>query len=229
VVLDHLQGRYVIGVYPLLQDERCQLLAVDFDKEGWTEDAGAFAATCHAVGVPVAIERSRSGNGAHAWLFFEAPVPAVLARRLGCYLLTETMSRRPVRHGLADRLFPNQDTMPKGGFGNLIALPLQHEARQQQHSAFFDEALQPLADQWGSWGPSADSRGHGGADRTRGSTEGAGDGARCSGVTGGGLATHAIRQSWINRDPSAFEGPRSCGSSAAALRRAQRTTCGLRR
>lgn len=150
VILDHLQGRHVIGVYPLLQDERCHLLAVDFDKEGWTEDAGAFAATCRSVGVPVAIERSRSGNGAHAWLFFEAAVPAVQARRLGCYLLTETMTRRPAL-GMAsyDRLFPNQDTMPKGGFGNLIALPLQHEARQSGNTLFLGEGLRPLEDQWG--------------------------------------------------------------------------------
>jgi hypothetical protein len=124
-VLDHLQGRQVMGVYPLLQDERCHLLAVDFDKDGWRDDVLAFAETCCAVGVPAAIERSRSGNGAHAWFFFEAAVPALLARRVGCYLLTETMTRRPAL-GMAsyDRLFPNQDTMPKGGFGNLIALPL---------------------------------------------------------------------------------------------------------
>lgn len=149
VVLDHLQGRHVMGVYPLLQDERCHFLAVDFDKEGWRDDVLAFAETCRAVGVPAAIERSRSGNGAHAWFFFEAAVPVLLARRLGCYLLTETMTRRPVL-GMAsyDRLFPNQDTMPKGGFGNLIALPLQHEARQRENTVFLDDRLRPFEDQW---------------------------------------------------------------------------------
>lgn len=148
-VLDHLQGRQVMGVYPLLQDERCHLLAVDFDKEGWREDVLAFSDTCRAIGVPAAVERSRSGNGAHAWFFFEAAVPAIQARRLGCYLLTETMARRPAL-GMAsyDRLFPNQDTMPKGGFGNLIALPLQREPRQQGNTVFLDGELRPFEDQW---------------------------------------------------------------------------------
>lgn len=150
VVTDHLQGRYVMGVYPLLEDETCWFLAVDFDKRSWKEDVGAFAETCRSVGTPVVIERSRSGNGAHAWFFFTAPVSANVARRMGCYLITETMSRR---HELSmesyDRLFPNQDTMPRGGFGNLIALPLQYEPRQQGNSVFIDERLEPLADQWG--------------------------------------------------------------------------------
>ncbi len=149
VVLDHLQGRHVMGVYPLLQDERCHLLAIDFDKEGWRDDVLAFAGTCRAIGVPAVLERSRSGNGAHAWFFFDAAVPAHLARRLGCCLLTETMTRRPTL-GMAsyDRLFPNQDTMPKGGFGNLIALPLQHEARQHENTVFLDDELHPFEDQW---------------------------------------------------------------------------------
>jgi superfamily II DNA or RNA helicase len=148
-VLDHLQGRQVMGVYPLLMDERCHLVAVDFDKEGWREDVLAFSETCRAVGVPAAIERSRSGNGAHAWLFFEAAVPALQARRLGCYLLTETMTRRPALGMTSyDRLFPNQDTMPKGGFGNLIALPLQHEARQHGNTVFLDDGMRQLEDQW---------------------------------------------------------------------------------
>lgn len=148
-VLDHLQGRQVMGVYPLLQDERCHLLAVDFDKEGWREDVLAFSETCRAIGVPAAIERSRSGNGAHAWFFFDAAVPALQARRLGCYLLTETMARRPAL-GMAsyDRLFPNQDTMPKGGFGNLIALPLQREPRQHGNTVFLDDDLRPFEEQW---------------------------------------------------------------------------------
>jgi superfamily II DNA or RNA helicase len=138
-----------MGVYPLLADETCWFLAADFDKGGWQEDVTAFRRTCDDLGIPIAVERSRSGNGAHAWFFFSAPVAANVARRLGCYLLTETMSRR---HQLSmasyDRLFPNQDTMPRGGFGNLIALPLQHEPRQEGNSVFVDSALKPYDDQW---------------------------------------------------------------------------------
>ncbi len=97
--------------------------------------------------IPAAVEHSRSGNGAHVWFFFSSTVPAISARRMGCYLITETMMRR---HQLAmssyDRLFPNQDTLPKGGFGNLIALPLQYEPRQAGNSVFLDEAFQPQPD-----------------------------------------------------------------------------------
>jgi len=149
VVLDHLQGRHVIGVYPMLVDESCWFLAADFDKAGWKEDVAAVAETYRIHGVPFAVERSRSGNGAHIWIFFSAPVPAATARRMGCFLLTETMARR---HELPmtsyDRLFPNQDTMPRGGFGNLIALPFQHEPRQQGNSVFVDEEWTPYPDQW---------------------------------------------------------------------------------
>lgn len=147
----HLTGRQVMGLYPLLEDETCWLLAVDFDKKAWTDDVIAFVETCGRTGLPVAVERSRSGNGAHVWFFFSAPVPASAARAMGCHLLTETLSRR---HQLSmdsyDRLFPSQDTMPRGGFGNLIALPLQWEARRAGNSVFVDDQLQPFPDdqQW---------------------------------------------------------------------------------
>jgi superfamily II DNA or RNA helicase len=150
-VIGHLQGRHVMGVYPLLEDQACWFLAVDFDKSTWTEDVLAFVATCRQLGLPTAVERSRSGNGAHVWFFFTEPVPAAIARKMGCHLITETMSRR---HELSmdsyDRLFPSQDTMPRGGFGNLIALPLQHGPRQQGNSVFLDDQLQPWPDdqQW---------------------------------------------------------------------------------
>jgi superfamily II DNA or RNA helicase len=148
-ILGHLQGRHVLGFYPLLRDETCWLLAVDFDKDSWREDASAFAGTCRSYDLAVAIERSRSGNGAHVWFFFESPVAAATARRLGCALLTETMARR---HELSmssyDRLFPNQDTLPRGGFGNLIALPLQLEARRNGNTVFLDDSLVPHEDQW---------------------------------------------------------------------------------
>ncbi len=148
-ILDHLQGRHVMGVYPLLQDETCWFLAVDFDKTGWKEDVGSFIETCETIGVPASVERSRSGNGAHAWFFFASPVAAGIARKMGCYLITETMSRR---HQLGmesyDRLFPNQDTLPRKGFGNLIALPLQRDARLHGNTVFLDSDLEPHSDQW---------------------------------------------------------------------------------
>ena len=144
-VLAHLQGRHVMGVYPLLEDETCWFLAVDFDRSTWKSDVVAFVATCRHAGLPVAVERSHSGNGAHVWFFFRERVPAAVARRMGCSLITETMFRR---HELSmdsyDRLFPSQDTMPRGGFGNLIALPLQHGPRQKGNTVFLDEQLEAL-------------------------------------------------------------------------------------
>lgn len=148
-VLDHLQGRHVMGVYPMLKDETCRLLAADFDKSCWREDVLAFTETCRRIGVPYAIERSRSGNRAHVWFFFASPVTAVTARKMGGFLITETMARR---HQLSmasyDRLFPNQDTLPNGGFGNLIALPLQYHSRQEGNTVFLDDALEPFPNQW---------------------------------------------------------------------------------
>jgi superfamily II DNA or RNA helicase len=149
VIRQHLTGKKTIGVYPLLIDETCRFLAADFDKKTWQEDSLAFLATCQKAGVPAYLERSRSGNGGHVWVFFESPVPAVLARKMGCALLTQTMERR---HHLGldsyDRFFPNQDTLPKGGFGNLIALPLQWIPRQNGNSLFVDDDLRPYTDQW---------------------------------------------------------------------------------
>lgn len=92
-VLDHLQGRHVMGLYPLLADETCRLLAVDFDEASWQDDVPAFAETCRMFGIEPALERSRSGNGAHVWFFFSGAVSAATARKMGCFLLTETMAR----------------------------------------------------------------------------------------------------------------------------------------
>ncbi|MDR3077209.1 MAG: restriction endonuclease subunit R, partial [Planctomycetota bacterium] len=133
----------------MLLDETCLFLAVDFDRRDWMDDVTAFAGTCREKRVPVAIERSRSGNGAHAWFFFAEPASALLARQMGSYLLTETMERRP-NLGLSsyDRLFPSQDTLPKGGFGNLIALPLQGIPRKNGNSVFVDGGFSTHADQW---------------------------------------------------------------------------------
>lgn len=140
---------FVMGVYPLLADEHCWFLAADFDKDSWREDVAAVAATCRELDLPVAVERSRSGNGAHLWFSFREPLPARLARELGAVLLTATMERHPdLGLDSYDRLFPNQDTMPKGGFGNLIALPLQKTARDKGNSLFLDEHFEPYEDQW---------------------------------------------------------------------------------
>ena len=155
VIAWHLTGRdgggqpFVAGVYPLLQDESCCFLAIDFDKANWREDTAAFLDICHRLRVPAAFERSRSGRGGHVWIFFDAAIPAALARRLGSHLLTETMEGRPdLGLDSYDRLFPNQDTMPQGGFGNLIALPLQKRARDQGNSVFLDDSFVPWPDQW---------------------------------------------------------------------------------
>jgi hypothetical protein len=155
VVRWHLSGRdelgryFVMGVYPMLLDETCLFLAVDFDKDNWQADVGAFVETCRELDVPVALERSRSGNGAHVWFFFAEAVSASVARKLGSHILTETMERRPdLGLDSYDRLFPNQDTLPKGGFGNLIALPLQKTPRERGNSVFLDGQLNPHPDQW---------------------------------------------------------------------------------
>ncbi len=155
VVANHLGGRgqgggaYVAGVYPVQPHDTCWFLAADFDEAEWRRDVNAFAQTCRAWDVPVAIERSRSGNGAHAWIFFDEPILASLARRLGSALITETLDRTPeVGFASYDRLFPSQDTVPNDGFGNLIALPLQGLARQAGNSVFLDDDLEPYHDQW---------------------------------------------------------------------------------
>lgn len=146
---DHHGKDFVAGVYPMLADETCFFLAMDFDKESWRDDVLAVMATCRRLEVPAALERSRSGNGGHVWFFFSQAIPAGMARKLGSFILTETMEHRP-EIGLAsyDRLFPNQDTLPRGGFGNLIALPLQKTVRSCGNSLFVDEDLNPWPDQW---------------------------------------------------------------------------------
>jgi len=152
----HLTGRaagksadFTAGVYPMLPDETCWFLVADFDKKSWTQDVAAFRDTARTKGVPIAIERSRSGNGAHAWIFFAEPVPAADARRLGTLLVTATMDRCPdIGFDSYDRFFPSQDTMPAGGFGNLIALPLQNRPRENGNSVFLDDDFRPYDDQW---------------------------------------------------------------------------------
>jgi superfamily II DNA or RNA helicase len=153
----HLRGDHVMGVYPMLPDDTCWFLAVDFDEASWRDDVRAFMATCRRLELPFAVERSRSGNGAHVWFFFSAPLAAWTARKLGSHVLTETMS---ARHELSlnsyDRLFPSQDHMPRGGFGNLIALPLQRDARVNGNTEFLDDDLFPFRGEH-QWDVLADS------------------------------------------------------------------------
>ncbi len=151
----HLSGAddsgkpFTMGVYPMSLDESCHFLAVDFDGKRWSDDATAYLEICARRGVPATLERSRSGNGGHIWLFFNEAVPAGLARRLGAWILTEAMDDRPdLGFRSYDRFFPSQDTLPRGGFGNLIALPLQREPRKAGNSVFVDADLNPFADQW---------------------------------------------------------------------------------
>jgi len=149
VIYDHLAGKQTIGVYLLLPGDLCWFLAVDFDGPEWIDDAAAFLETCHALQAPAILERSRSGNDGHVWIFFSETVPASLARQLGGFILTKTMEKRH-QIGLKsyDHLFPSQDTLPKGGFGNLIVLPLQKIPRDKGYSVFLGCEFQLFPDQW---------------------------------------------------------------------------------
>jgi len=149
VIYDHLAGEITVGVYPLMEDDSCYFLVVDFDEAEWREDARAFIQSCDELGVPAALEISRSGKGAHVWVFFASRVSARDARQLGTAIISHTCARtRQLQLASYDRLFPNQDTMPKGGFGNLIALPLQKAPREMGFSVFVDADFRPYPDQW---------------------------------------------------------------------------------
>lgn len=150
VLASHLRGETTIGIYPLLRGDACTLLACDFDKGTWVLDALAYLDACHAHGVPAALERSRSGNGGHVWIFFDAPVSASEARALGAALLREAMAARAEMDlSSYDRFFPSQDFLPKAGFGNLIALPMQGRSARAGNTVFLDPtSLEPYGDQW---------------------------------------------------------------------------------
>ena len=150
VLTAHLSGELDVGLYPLLDGDRCRWLAADFDGPVAMLDALAYLKAARAVGAPAALEVSRSGTGAHAWVFFTSPVPAMLARQVGSGLLREAIALRG-RMSLAsyDRLFPSQDVLQVGGLGNLIAAPLQGRCRRQGTTVFLDMAtLEPYEDQW---------------------------------------------------------------------------------
>lgn len=149
VVYEHLSGRRTLGVYPILHNDTSWLVAADFDGSSWRQDAMAYATACRELGIPACVEISRSGEGAHVWTFFESPIPATQARQLASAAITRACARhRTLAFASYDRLFPSQDTLPKGGFGNLIALPLQRKARDRGASVFVDDAWFPYPDQW---------------------------------------------------------------------------------
>lgn len=150
VIEAHLLGTQSIGIYPLLEDHTCRFLASDFDGDRWILDALPFLQACQALGIPASIERSRSGQGGHIWIFFSEAVKAASARRLGTFLIREAMVLRgEMDLSSYDRLFPSQDFLPKKGFGNLISLPLQGSCREMGNAEFLDPiSLQSWADQW---------------------------------------------------------------------------------
>ena len=154
-VRKHLRGELTIGVYPMFADESCRFLVFDFDAKneqdsaGLTRDVAAIRAVCDELGINMPVERSRSGKGFHFWLFFSENISAKAARKFASSLITYAMMKNhQLSFSTYDRLIPNQDTIPKGGFGNLIALPLQREPRKNDNSVFVDEAGLAYDDQW---------------------------------------------------------------------------------
>ncbi|MFC1569111.1 DEAD/DEAH box helicase family protein [bacterium] len=149
IIKAHFSGKLTIGTYAIQKDDTCIFLAADFDKSSWKEDTLAYKKAANDMRIPVYVERSKSGNGAHIWLFFNEPVLARLARQLGTIILSRAlMKRSEISLESYDRFFPNQDLVPKGGFGNLIALPLQKEPGSQGNSLFIDDSLNTISDQW---------------------------------------------------------------------------------
>jgi len=149
VIRHHLEGRITVGTYTIREDDMCIFLAADFDKENWQQDVLAYKKAGKEFCINVAVERSRSGNGAHAWIFFQEPIQARMARQLGSIILTRAISERcSIALESYDRFFPSQDTIPKGGFGNLIALPLQKLPRKNGNTVFIDDDFSPYPDQW---------------------------------------------------------------------------------
>jgi superfamily II DNA or RNA helicase len=152
VFLQHVQGRLAVGVYPILLDNNCCFLAADFDDKQWLADCQRYVEACRKVGLEAHLERSKSGKGGHVWVFFAKPYPCHKARRIGLSLIRQLGNKNVgvvAREPSFDRLFPNQDLLPAGGYGNLIALPLQGQAVEDGNSVFLDPVTEkPYADQW---------------------------------------------------------------------------------
>jgi superfamily II DNA or RNA helicase len=145
----HLLGEQVLGLYPMTTKDTCYLLAMDFDEATWKDDIAVVRRLCYVNNIPVYAERSRSGEGCHLWFFFEKEIKASVARKFGMSILDLAMQESGnIRFDSYDRLFPSQDFLQKDGFGNLIALPLQKEARLKNNSVFIDDALEEIKDQW---------------------------------------------------------------------------------
>ena len=148
-VIKHLKGEQLIGIYPLLTDNSSWLIAADFDKEKWAEECLAFINVCEKKKIPAYLERSRSGNGGHVWIFFDKPYPASKSRKIINALLEQAgIISIFDKSSSFDRLFPNQNYHSGKGFGNLIALPLHKTAMDKGNSCFIDEQLKPYPDQW---------------------------------------------------------------------------------
>ncbi|AWK52541.1 restriction endonuclease subunit R [Clostridium beijerinckii] len=148
-ILEHLSGQKTIGLYPLLPNDKCKFLAIDFDGNSWQKDSLLVVDTFNKFNISTYIERSRSGDGCHLWIFFNEEISARIARYFGNSILNYTLENNiGLNLGSYDRLFPNQDKMPKGGFGNLIALPLQRIPAKNKNSLFVDTNFEYYKDQW---------------------------------------------------------------------------------
>jgi len=147
----HLQGQKILGIYPLLESNESYFVAADFDDKNWDKDILKFYNKCQEYNLPVYIERSKSGNGGHAWLFFEDKYPAFKSRNIAINILRDAkIIDQFSKEDSFDRLFPNQDEHSGKGFGNLIALPLQGKARENNNTVFLNpnNNLIPFDDQW---------------------------------------------------------------------------------
>jgi superfamily II DNA or RNA helicase len=148
-IRDHLSGRHTIAIYPLLRDDTCRFLAIGFETGEWQEAVRALLETCDGMGIPAAVERIRSGDGGRVWMFFEGRIPAALARKFGCVLLTRTIDKgHEIHMDVYDRLHPDQDALPRGGFGGSVPLPLERGPREEGNSVFVDRDFLPHPDQW---------------------------------------------------------------------------------
>jgi hypothetical protein len=150
VVKRHLIGAYFIGIYPLLEDDTSYFIAVDFDGKNWEKDSKKFIGECRSLKIPVYIEKSLSGMGAHLWIFFKDKYPAVKSRRIFLEIIRKVFDLSKFNKEVSfDRIFPSQDYHSGKGFGNLIALPLNGKCLKENNTVFLDtKSFNPIPDQW---------------------------------------------------------------------------------